>query len=460
VVVSADVRYAESGDGTHVAYEVTGHGDVDLLYIPPATSQLDLRWEEPHYARVLKRLAAFSRLATMDKRGSGLSDRRPAIPVAAEQVEDVIAVLDAVGSQRAFLFGSLDGAAAALLTAAAHPNRVLGVIAYGALPRVLAAPDFPGLDEDTANRLINSEMATFGTPAAVALVAPSMVGDHAYERWYARLQRSSVAPGEYVEFLRAFFATDVRDVIATVRVPVLVMRKEHDTLVPAEAVRWLADHLPNSRYVEVPGRDWTFWTDGADTLVEEIETFVTGRHAHLGMDRVLATVLFTDIVDSTRQAAELGDTHWTTLLDQHDAVVRTHVERWRGRVVKSTGDGALATFDGPARALECAANLRDALRELGIEIRTGVHTGEVEIRDDDLGGIAVHIAARIEALARPGEILVSRTVTDLVAGSGLAFDERGVHALKGVPNRWQLFAVADPQREADGGDELLASPTD
>ena len=439
--MSGDVRYAESGDGTHIAYEVMGHGDVDLLYIPPATSQLDLRWEEPHYARVLERLAAFSRFATMDKRGSGLSDRRPAIPVAAEQVEDVIAVLDAVGSQRAFLFGSLDGAAAALLTAAAHPNRVSGVIAYAALARVLAAPDFPGLDEDTANGLINSEMATFGTPAAVALVAPSMVGDQAYARWYARLQRASVAPGEYLEFLRAFFATDVRDVIATVRVPVLVMRKEHDTLVPADAVRWLAAHLPNSRYAEVPGRDWTLWTDGADTLVEEIETFVTGRHAHLDMDRELATVLFTDIVDSTRQAAELGDANWTALLDQHDAVVRTHVERWRGRVVKSTGDGALATFDGPARALECAANLRDALRELGIEIRTGVHTGEVEIRGGDLGGIAVHIAARIEALARPGEILVSRTVTDLVAGSGLAFDERGVHALKGLPNRWPVYSL-------------------
>ena len=439
--MSGDVQYARSGDGTHIAYEVASQGDVDLLYIPPVGSHLDIKWENPDYARMLKRLAAFSRLVTMDKRGSGLSDRRPAIPVAAEQVEDVVAVLDAAGSQRAFLFGSLDGAGAALLTAAAYPNRVSGVVAYGTGPRILAAPDFPGVDEGTARSMISSILATYGTPAGVAITAPSMVGNRAYERWYAHFQRSSVSPGEYFEFLEALFATDVRDVMPTVRVPVLVMRKEHDTLVPPQTVRWLADHLPDSRYVEVPGRDWTPWTDGADALVDEIETFVTGRHEHLDADRVLATVVFTDIVDSTRQAAELGDARWSILLDQHDETIRAHVERWRGRVVKSTGDGALATFDGPARALQCAVELRDALHQLGIEIRTGVHTGEVEARDGDLGGIAVHIAARIEALARPGEILVSRTVVDLVVGSRLAFDERGVHGLKGVPGQWTIYSL-------------------
>ena len=438
-----EIQYATSADGTNIAYQVVGSGPVDLLHVPPGASHLDLRWDEPRYARLLRRIASFSRFITLDKRGSGLSDRTEP-PTPEQQVDDVAAVLDVVGSDRTYLWGSLDGVTSCLLFAAAYPDRVAGIVAYAPFARLRWAEDFPiGVPDEAVDAMLELAASLFGRPEALARTAPSVAHDEAYGRWWARSQRSASTPTAYVKFLRNHANTDIRDVVGSVQVPVLVLHRENDPWIPVDLGRDMAARLPTATLVELPGVDYFPWLDGVDAFVDAIARFVGGGHVafDIDVDRVLATVLFTDIVDSTRRASELGDRRWRTLLDEHDDIVRSEVDRHHGRVVKTTGDGALATFDGPARAVRCATAVRHALQPIDLDIRAGIHTGEVERRGDDVGGIAVHIAARVQALARPGEVVVSRTVTDLVAGSGLAFESAGEHELKGVPGRWEVFAV-------------------
>ena len=435
-----DVRYATSGDGTHLAFEVLGQGPA-LLYVPPGASHLELKWDEPGYAQWLRRLASFSRLVVMDKRGCGLSDRAADMPTAEQQMEDVGAVLDAAGAARAWLLGALDGGVSCLLYAAHHPDRVCGVIAYASFARGMWSEDHPiGFRSEMVD-LLTAAVEHGDHAAALPLLAPTMAGDAGFEAWLVRYLRSACSPSEVARWLRQQLSLDVRDVLHTVGVPVLVLHRAADRFVPVGMSRDLASRLPNARLVELPGDDYFMWVGDADAVVGEIEEFVVGTRTAPDHERALATVLFTDIVDSTGLAARVGDARWRALLDRHDGLVAAAAARHRGVVVKTTGDGALMRFDGPARAVRCALRISQDAAAVGLELRAGVHTGEVELRGDDVGGIAVHIAARVQASAAPSEVLVSRTVTDLVVGSGLTFESRGSHVLKGVPGTWELFAV-------------------
>lgn len=438
-----ETEYAVSGDGTHIAYQVFGEGP-DLFNVPPAITNLDLRWEDPHYVAFLERMASFARVIIMDKRGCGLSDRSVEMPNIEEQTDDIAAVLDAAGSERAHLFGSLDGGVSCLLFAASHPERVEGVIPYATFATGEQTPDHPyGIDPAVVDVAVAmAESGKLSAPELVPMVAPSMVDDAEWREWYGRYTRSSVTPGSFARWLGTTRNIDIRSILSTISVPVLVLNRTGDRMISVETARDLAERIPGARFVELPGDDYMYWVGETEPLLDEIEEFVTGRPATpVDANRVLATVLFTDIVDSTRRAAELGDAEWKRVLDRHDLVVETEVRRHRGQLVKATGDGALATFDGPARGVRCGQAIASAVRPLGLEIRAGVHTGEVELRGADVGGIGVHIAARVQSVASAGEIMVSRTVTELVVGSGLTFEDRGEHELKGVPGSWQLYAA-------------------
>jgi class 3 adenylate cyclase len=442
--VQVETRYAKSG-GLSIAYQVVGSGPIDLVVIPIWVSHLEYAWEEPSLARFYRRLSSFSRLILFDKRGTGLSDRvaDADLPTLEERMDDVGAVMDAVGSERAALFGMHEGGAMAALFAATHPERVSALVAFGMFASRLEAPDYPwGWTADRRGEWLAEVERTWGGPVGLEAVAPSVAGDERFARWWSTYLRLGSSPGAAVALARMNSEIDIRDVLPAVRLPTLLLHRTGDRRVAVDEARWIAGRIPEARLVELPGEDHLPWAGEQDALLDEVQEFLTGARGGPAPDRVLATILFTDIVGSTEHAVRLGDGAWGELLERHDRVVRAGLERWRGRELDTAGDGFLAEFDGPARAIRCAGEIASRVRDLGLDVRAGVHTGEVERAGRTLRGIAVHIGARIAAKAAPGEILVSQTVKDLVVGSGLAFEDRGEHELKGVPGSWRLYAAA------------------
>ena len=437
-----ETRYAKSGE-VSIAYQLVGEGRLDLVLVPGWVSHLDCAWEYPRFAEFGRRLASFSRAIFFDKRGSGLSDRISGVATLEERMDDVRAVLDAVGSKRAALLGVSEGGPMSVLFAATYPERTSALVLYGTMAKFTASADYPwGFPVETFEQLVGTLIESWGRPdsAVIPLLAPTLAGDERFREFWARFERAAASPGAFAALMRMNAEIDVRHVLPTIRVPTLVLHRTGDSI-SVDQGRYIAEQIPGAKYVELPGTDHLPAAGDFNALVDEIEEFLTGVRPVPESDRVLATVLFTDIVGSTERAATLGDRAWRALLDTHHGIVRRELERHRGREVGTAGDGFLATFDGPARAIRCAAAIRDGVRSLGIQIRAGLHTGECELMGDDVGGIAVHIGARVMATATPSEVLVSSTVKDLVAGSGLRFVDRGVHGLKGVPGEWRLFAV-------------------
>jgi class 3 adenylate cyclase len=437
-------RYAKTPDGVSIAYQVIGDGPRDLVWVPGWVSHVEAAWDEPTMARFFERLASFSRLILFDKRGTGLSDRVPdsALPTLETRMGDVQAVCDAVGSERAALFGVSEGASMCVLFAATHPRRTSAIILFGGYARRLAAPDAPrGATTERYDAFLQEMERDWGGPVGLDIRAPSKLGDARFRETWAHYLRTGASPGAALALMRMNAEIDVRPILEAIRVPTLVLHRTGDRTIPVEAGRYVAERIPGASFVELAGDDHLPWIGDSDAILGEIEQFLTGARTRPQTDRVLATVLFTDIVGSTARAAELADAGWGDLLQAHHARVREQLARYAGREIGTTGDGFLAIFDGPARAVRCALALSDAVRPLGLEIRAGLHTGEIELAGPDVRGLAVHIGARIAALAGAGEVLVSRTVRDLVSGSGLTFQDRGSHILKGVPDEWQLFAA-------------------
>jgi len=436
-----ETRYARSGD-VNIAYQVLGNGPPDLVVVPGWVSNIDVFWEEPPLARFLTRLSTFSRLILFDKRGTGLSDRVADMPPLEVRMDDVRAVMDDVGSDRAALFGYSEGGAMSALFAATYPGRTSALIMNAAFARRTWAPDHPwGRTQAQTEAYLEQLRREWGGPVALDARAPSMAQDEGSRQWWARWLRSSASPGAAEALVRMNAEIDIRPVLSAIRVPTLLLHSINDRSIDVATSRYMAERIPDAKLVELTGIDHVPWGCDATTILDEIEEFLTGVRRGPDLDRVLATVLFTDIVGSTEKAASLGDRRWRNLLENHHALVRRELARHRGREIDSAGDGFLATFDGPARAVRCACAISDGLRSLGIDVRAGLHTGECEVMGEKLGGISVHIGARVAALAGPGEVLVSGTVKDLVAGSGLSFRERGSERLKGVPGEWRLFAV-------------------
>ena len=441
--MESPTQYALSTDGTSIAYQVHGDGPIDLVFISGFVSHAELFWEEPAIARFLRRLTSFSRLVVFDKRGQGLSDRLGRPPTLEETMDDLEAVMDAAGCERAAIFGISEGGPMSALFAATHPGRVSSLVLYGTYARMTKAPDFPqGVDPERLERWANLVREEWGGAVAVELWAPSAAGDPEFERWWARLLRQGTSPAGAIELMNLYKEIDVRAALPAIDVPTLVLHRRDDRLVPARQARYLAEHIRDARYVELQGADHLPTVGDHDALLDEVEEFLVGSRRNREAERALATILFTDIVGSTETAARLGDSRWRDLLERHDATVRRELAVHRGHEVKTMGDGFLATFDGPARAIRCAVAIRDELRETGIEVRAGIHTGEVELIGTDVGGMAVNIGARVGALGGAGEVLVSNTVRELVVGSGIGFEDRGSHELKGAPGEWRLFAVA------------------
>jgi pimeloyl-ACP methyl ester carboxylesterase/plasmid stabilization system protein ParE len=437
-------QYARSGDAS-VAYQVVGEGPIDLVLILGFATHLELQWESPPFARFFERIISFSRLIIFDKRGTGLSDPVTEVPTLEQRVDDVRAVMDAAGSERAALFGISEGGPMSVLFAATHPDRVRALVLYGAMGRTTEAPDYPWASPAEALRESAAEFIApyWGQRAEgmVELFSPSFADDPQAVEFTARMERSAASPAMVQQIFEMFLDTDVRAILPTIHVPTLVLHRHGDRVVNRRAGKELAARIPGARYVELPGIDHLPWAGDSEAVLGEIEEFLTGSRSVPEPDRVLATVMFTDIVGSTEQAAELGDARWHELLAAHQAAIRRELTRFRGREVKTLGDGSLATFDGPARAIRCGRAIAEAARSLGLEVRIGLHSGEVELMEEDVGGIAVHIAARVGALAPAGEVLVSSTVKDLVAGSGIRFEDRGGQQLKGISDEWRLFAA-------------------
>lgn len=440
------IRYAES-DGLEIAYQVVGDGPVDLLYVPGAANHIEAMWDLSEMSRFTERLASFSRLILMDKRGTGLSDRMPADARATpeERVDDVRAVLDAVGSKSSYLFATADGTPIAILAAASHPHRVQGLALYAASARLMADDDYPiGFPPEAFDVFIEGFATTWASEdddTSLRFSAPSLVHDPRWRAGMARIQRRGSTPREASRYWSVNMRIDVREVLPAVRVPTLVLHCSGDRLYPVAHGRYVADHIPDARFIELDGTDHFFFAENSERVAQELEEFVTGRRSQHSDDRSLATVLFTDIVGSTERGAAIGDRRWRSLLDAHDEITRLQVERYDGRVVKTTGDGCLAVFDGPRRAILAADAARAATAALDLPIRAGLHTGEIEIRGDDVAGMAVNLAARVAGEAGPGEIFVTRTVRDLVVGSTLQFAERGERTLSGFREAWLLYEL-------------------
>ena len=436
--LDAPVRYAKSG-GVHIAYRVFGEGPRDIVLIPGTLSHVELLWEVPSNEHLLKRLTAFARVIVFDKRGQGLSDR-VAEQTLEERTGDVRAVMDAAGSERATIYGWSQGGPMCLMFAATYPERTSSLVLYGTFASMRAEPW--SVSPERLDQFLDVLETRWGEGALVLTNAPSRRSDQAFLQWFARIERAAASPGSVLSMMRSDYEIDVRHLLATIRVPTLVLHRAGDELVPLRAGRYLVEHIPGARYAEIPGTDHLVLDqETQDVIADQIEEFITGERRRLEPDRVLATVMFTDIVGSTQRAADLGDGRWRELRGSWHAVMRRELAAFRGREVDTAGDGLLATFDGPARAIRCACSVRERVRALGLRVRTGLHTGECEIVGGGMVGIAVHIGARIAALAGPDEVLVSSTVKDLVAGSGLRFGDRGTHTLKGVPEAWHLFVV-------------------
>lgn len=440
-----DTRYARLGED-HIAYQTVGTGPRDIVFMSAWFSHVDGRWEEPRFAAMLRRLAGIGRLIVFDKRGSGASDPLPqAEPTWEDWADDIRAVMDAAHSDRATIVGVGDSGPMALLFAATHPERVASLIVINTGARLTQADDYPmGLTAEEVERFLARARESWGTGGLADVFASSVIEDDRYRQWWARYQRMGASPKRSVAMARLLFDMDVRPALPSIRVPTLVIHRKGVGMFPVALGRYLADHISGAKMVELEGEDAFIYLGDMNGVIDEVEQFVTGvrRSPDVEVDRVLASVLLTDMVKSTDKAVELGDRRWRELLDQHDIIVRALMDQYRGRLNRTTGDGILATFDGPGRAIRFAFALRDRLRELGIEIRMGMHTGEIEIRENEIAGVAVVIAARLMAEAGAGELIASSTVKDLVTGSEISFMDRGVRALKGVPNEWRLYQVA------------------
>jgi pimeloyl-ACP methyl ester carboxylesterase len=440
--VPREITYADS-DGVSIAWRAVGDGPHDLVIVPGFVSHLEAYWDHPLGKRFLDRLTRFARVILWDKREQGLSDRLGTPPTLEQSMDDLRVVLDAAGAERPTLIGFSEGGPMSILYAATYPQRVARLVLFGSYARIVEAPGFtPGFPRAELERFFAVMRSGWASDTVFQRFAPDAAADPAVREWGRRFLRSGISPAGAQALLNLYLQIDVREVVRTLRLPTLILQRADDRIADVEHGRWFADNVPGARYVELPGADHIPLLGDQDAILDEIEEHVTGTRPQREPDRVLATVLFTDICASTERAAAMGDARWREVLTRHDSVVRAEVERHRGRVVKSMGDGALATFDGPARAIEGAAAIRAAIADLGLQIRAGLHTGECELMGEDVGGIAVHIGARVAATADPGEIRVSRTVADLVAGSGIAFEDRGEHELKGVPGSWRLLAVA------------------
>jgi len=445
-------RYARSGDAG-IAYQVLGRGPVDVIMVPGFPSHVELAWEYPRLARFYRHLASVCRLIVMDKRGIGLSDRVPPseLPGMEQRADDVRAVLDDVGAERVAVVGGSDGGPIAAFFAATHPERVDRLVLINTYARRIRSDDYPWGPTADEWAAFQAEMREhWGEPLFVDLLAPDQADDSEFTEWWARLLRQSVSLGSAVAYLAMNTGIDVREVLPAIHVPTLVMHRAGDRINPVAGGRLMADLIPGARFVELPGDEHHPWLGDSATLLGELEEFLTGARHGPASDRVLATLLFTDIVTSTQTAARLGDREWNVLLETHRDVVRSELQRFNGREIGTTGDGFLALFDGPARAVRCALAIIDRLEAIDVSIRAGVHTSEVEVAGGDVAGLGVHVAARIMSLAKPGEVLVSSVVRDLALGSGLAFADRGRHALKGVPGEWELFSssVGDVPRQS------------
>jgi class 3 adenylate cyclase/pimeloyl-ACP methyl ester carboxylesterase len=439
-------RYASSGDDVAIAYQVVGEGPRDLVVIPGWVSHLELQWEHPAMRHFIERLSGFARVILMDKRGTGLSDRVAVsdLPTLEQRMEDVRAVMDDAGSERASIFAISEGGPLAMLLAATHPERVETLALYGTFARWTRAPGYPWAPPAEHHARAREDLRRhWGQGRNIDYFAPSLVDDPEIEEFWGRYQRQAASPSAAVALTQMATEMDVRDLLPNVRVPTLILHRTGDRVTRVECARYLAERIAGARLVELPGEDHWWFAGDIDAVIDEIGEFLTGETQAREPERVLSTVLFTDIVGSTERAAAMGDARWREILQAHENATRREVARARGRTVKTLGDGALATFDGPARAVRCACALRDAVRRLGLELRAGVHTGEVERIGDDVGGLAVHLGARVGAMAGAGEVLASQTVRDLVVGSGIEWEERGAHELKGVPGEWRVYAVAD-----------------
>jgi class 3 adenylate cyclase len=433
-------RYARSGD-VSVAYQVAGSGPRDLIVVPGLVSHLELGWEEPLERRFRERLASFSRLILFDKRGTGLSDPVDSSMSIEERMDDVRAVLDAAGSERATLLGFSEGVPLSIVFAASHPERVDGLILYGGFARLRKADDYPIGVADSDLHLYRRFFDEWPPDDFLERFAPSIAHIPRAREWFHRYARMVASPRMVRDLWRWVESIDVRSVLPSVRVPTLVVHRVNESI-PVAFAWYLAEHIPDARLIELPGADHIMFVGDADRLVGEVEEFMTGARASADADRMLATILFTDVAGSTEQAATLGDREWRAQLERHNDVLLRQVDRFQGRTVKNTGDGVLALFDRPTRAIRCADAIREGVERLDLRLRAGLHTGEFERMGDDVGGLSVHIGARICELAQPGEVLVSSTVHDLVVGSGIVLEDRGSHLLRGVPGDWRIYAVS------------------
>jgi len=444
--VQPETRYARLGQD-RIAYQVLGEGPPDLVMSAGSFGHVDMAWEDPGIALFLRTLASFSRLIMFDRRGTGASDPLPldSLPPWESYTQDLTAVLDEVGSEQAALLAQVDANPMAIFFAGTRPERTRALILANATARYLAADDYPiGVPTEVAEAVLAQLDQFWGTEAMVTMQAPSRAGDQRFRRWLARFQRTTASPRAVQAFLRASFEMDASSILPLIQAPTLILHRRDCQLVPITHGRYLAERIPGATLIELPGTELSLFWETPEAVLDHVEQFLIGVRRVAQPTRMLATVLFTDIVGSTQRAGELGDRRWRELLNVHDELTGRLVEEFGGHLVKTTGDGILATFDGPGRAIHCAAALREELAGIGVQLREGLHTGEVELRGDDVGGIAVHVAARVMATAGPGEILVSRTVRDLVAGSDVTLEDRGMHMLKGIDGDWQLLAVSRP----------------
>jgi class 3 adenylate cyclase/alpha-beta hydrolase superfamily lysophospholipase len=439
-----ETKFTQSGE-ISIAYQVVGNGPLDLVIVPGFVSHLEQAWEDPSYSRFLMQLASFSRLILFDKRGTGLSDRIGGIPTLEERMDDVRAVMDSVDSQQAALFGISDGGPMSVLFAATYPERATALVLYGSIAKGSRAPDYPwgggDLEDEGTKAWLEGWRTEWGGAYELETWAPSMADDEVFRQWWAKYLRLSASPSAVIKVFEMNKGIDIRDILPSIQVPTIVLHRTGDQAVEIEQGQYLAKNIPGAKFLELSGEDHLWWVGDSESIVNAIQEFLTGEQPPMEIDRVLATVLFTDIVDSTKRTAEMGDSRWKDVLDTHNAVMVKEINRFRGRAIRSTGDGYLAVFDGPGRAIRCGIAVRNELGQHGIEIRTGLHTGEIDLMGDDVGGIAVNIAARVLAEAADNEVWVSRTVKDLVVGSGFTFAERGAYNLKGVPGEWSLYSA-------------------
>lgn len=439
-----ETHYARSG-GVHIAYQVFGSGPRNVVFVPGWASHLEFSWEEPLFARFMERLGSFSRVVWFDKRGTGLSDRVSGLPILEQRMDDLRAVMEAAKVPRATVFGVSEGGSMSALFAATYPEQVSGLILFGAFAKRVRSRDYPWAPTRREREAwIRRLEAGWGGDVELETLAPSMAHDAAFRKWFAAYGRLSVSPSAAVALAQMNTEIDIRKVLPSIHVPTLVLHRRDDRDVVVGNGRYLAEHISGAEWRPLPGADHVWWVGDADSILDEVEEFVTGERPVRAADRVLMTVLFTDIVGSTKRAKAVGDRKWAHLLARHDQLVRRELVRWGGREVKSTGDGFLATFEGPARGIRCALALSSAVRDLGLSVRAGLHTGECEVMGDDIGGIGVHLAARVASKASAGQVLVTSTVRDLVSGSGIGFQDRGRHALKGMSEPWRLYEVVRP----------------